>query len=48
MVRQDALAIRPMVYLTLSFDHRIIDGSVADQFMREVKQALESWDGPVV
>ena len=48
VVRQDAIAIRPMVYLTLSFDHRIIDGSVADQFMREVKQALETWDGPVV
>ena len=48
VVRQDAIAIRPMVYLTLSFDHRIIDGSVADQFMREVKQALENWDEPVV
>ena len=41
VVRQDAITIRPMVYLTLSFDHRIIDGSVADQFMREVKQVLE-------
>jgi len=47
VVRQDAIAIRPMVYLTLSFDHRIIDGSVADQFMREVKQALENWNEPV-
>jgi len=48
VVRQDAIAIRPMVYLTLSFDHRIIDGSVADQFMRQVKQALENWDEAVV
>jgi 2-oxoglutarate dehydrogenase E2 component (dihydrolipoamide succinyltransferase) len=48
VVRQDAVAIRPMVYLTLTFDHRVIDGSVADQFMRQVKQALEDWDEAVV
>jgi 2-oxoglutarate dehydrogenase E2 component (dihydrolipoamide succinyltransferase) len=48
VVRQDAVAIRPMVYLTLTFDHRVIDGSVADQFMRQVKQALENWDEAVV
>jgi len=30
--------------LTLGFDHRIIDGAVADQFMAQVKQALENWD----
>jgi len=48
VVRQDAIVIRPMVYLTLSFDHRSIDGSVADQFMREVKQVLENWDEPVM
>jgi len=30
--------------LTLGFDHRIIDGAVADQFMAHVKRALENWD----
>jgi 2-oxoglutarate dehydrogenase E2 component (dihydrolipoamide succinyltransferase) len=30
--------------LTLGFDHRIIDGAVADQFMAHIKRALESWD----
>ena len=48
VVRQDAIAIRPMVYLALSFDHRIIDGAVADQFTSRIKSALESWDEAVV
>ncbi|HET7841909.1 MAG TPA: 2-oxoglutarate dehydrogenase, E2 component, dihydrolipoamide succinyltransferase [Terriglobia bacterium] len=48
VVRQDAIAIRTMVYLMLSFDHRIIDGAVADQFMARVKSILENWDEPVV
>ncbi len=39
----DAIAIRPMVYLTLTFDHRVLDGATADGFMVEVKQALEGW-----
>jgi 2-oxoglutarate dehydrogenase complex dihydrolipoamide succinyltransferase (E2) component len=39
----DAIGIRPMVYLALSFDHRVIDGAVADQFMAEVKRQLEEW-----
>ena len=43
VVVHDAIAIRPMVYLALSFDHRVIDGAVADQFMAEVKQTLEGW-----
>ena len=33
-----------MVYLTLSFDHRVLDGAVADQFMGRIKAALEGWD----
>lgn len=37
----DALVIRPMCYLTLSFDHRLLDGAAADAFMRSVKGALE-------
>ena len=43
VVIEDSIAIRPMAYLALSFDHRIIDGAVADQFMSEVKQKLENW-----
>ena len=43
VVRDDAIAIRPMAYLSLSFDHRIIDGAVADQFMAGVKAKLEGW-----
>lgn len=37
----DAIAIRPMGYLSLSFDHRVIDGATADQFMTKVKDYLE-------
>ena len=44
VVIDDAIAIRPMAYLTLGYDHRIIDGAVADQFMSHVKHALENWD----
>jgi pyruvate dehydrogenase E2 component (dihydrolipoamide acetyltransferase) len=39
----DAIAIRSMVYLSLSFDHRVIDGAVADQAMASLKSKLESW-----
>jgi 2-oxoglutarate dehydrogenase E2 component (dihydrolipoamide succinyltransferase) len=38
---REALAIRDVVYLTLSFDHRLIDGAIADQFMSRVKTALQ-------
>jgi len=38
----DALAVRTMGYLALSFDHRLIDGAVADQFMAEIKKTLEA------
>jgi 2-oxoglutarate dehydrogenase E2 component (dihydrolipoamide succinyltransferase) len=43
VVVEDAIAIRPMAYLTLGYDHRLIDGAVADQFMSHVKQTLENW-----
>ena len=43
VVINDAIAIRPMVYLTLTFDHRVLDGAVADRFMRQVKETLENW-----
>jgi 2-oxoglutarate dehydrogenase E2 component (dihydrolipoamide succinyltransferase) len=43
VVINDAIAIRTMVYLVLSFDHRVIDGAVADQFMAALKSRLQSW-----
>jgi pyruvate dehydrogenase E2 component (dihydrolipoamide acetyltransferase) len=48
VVRHDAIAIRSMAYLVLSFDHRIIDGAVADQFMARLKSVLENWDEAVL
>jgi len=39
----DSIAIRSVVHLTLGYDHRIIDGAVADQFMLVVKKSLENW-----
>jgi 2-oxoglutarate dehydrogenase E2 component (dihydrolipoamide succinyltransferase) len=41
----DAIAIRPMVYLSLTFDHRILDGAVADYFLGKVVESLQHW-GP--
>jgi 2-oxoglutarate dehydrogenase complex dihydrolipoamide succinyltransferase (E2) component len=41
VVINDAIAIRPMCYLSLSFDHRVIDGATADQFMSKIKSYLE-------
>jgi pyruvate/2-oxoglutarate dehydrogenase complex dihydrolipoamide acyltransferase (E2) component len=43
VVINDAIAIRPMVYLGLTFDHRILDGAVADYFLGTVKYTLETW-----
>ena len=43
VVIDDAIGIRPIIMLSLSFDHRIIDGAVADQFMAEVQRQLEGW-----
>jgi pyruvate dehydrogenase E2 component (dihydrolipoamide acetyltransferase) len=39
----DSIAIRSLVHLTLGYDHRVIDGAVADQFMGLVKKTLENW-----
>ena len=39
----DSIAIRSLVHLTLGYDHRVIDGAVADQFMAHVKKTLENW-----
>jgi pyruvate dehydrogenase E2 component (dihydrolipoamide acetyltransferase) len=43
VVVDDAIAIRSMVYLTLSYDHRAVDGAIAHQFMSKVKHMLENW-----
>lgn len=43
VVINDAIAIRPMVYVSLTFDHRILDGSSADGFLQKVVEALENW-----
>lgn len=43
----DSIAIRSLVHLTLGYDHRIIDGAVADQFMALVKKTLGSWSEEV-
>ncbi|MGD8849115.1 MAG: dihydrolipoamide acetyltransferase family protein, partial [Anaerolineales bacterium] len=40
---EDVFAIRPMLYLSLTFDHRILDGAVADHFLGKVVQILETW-----
>jgi len=44
VVIDDAIAIRHMVYLSMSWDHRVIDGAIASQFLSLVKQNLETWD----
>ena len=41
VVVDDAIAIRPRAYLTLGYDHRLIDGAVADQFMSVLKKRIE-------
>ncbi len=43
VVIDDAIAIRSMVYLTLSYDHRVVDGAIAHQFMAKIKHTLENW-----
>ena len=44
VVVNDAIAIRSMMYLSMSYDHRVVDGAVADQFLGRVKKFLESFD----
>jgi len=43
-VINDAIAIRPMVYLSLTFDHRILDGASADGFLAKIVDILENWN----
>ena len=44
VVIDDAIAIRTMAYLTLGYDHRLVDGATGDQFMAEIKQQIEKFD----
>jgi pyruvate dehydrogenase E2 component (dihydrolipoamide acetyltransferase) len=44
VVIDDMIGIRLMGYLTLGFDHRLVDGAVADQFMADLKRSLETYD----
>jgi 2-oxoglutarate dehydrogenase E2 component (dihydrolipoamide succinyltransferase) len=48
VVIDDAIAIRSMVYLTLSYDHRAVDGAIAHQFMGKVKSSLEKWEEEIL
>ena len=48
MVVDDAIAIRSMVYLTLSYDHRVVDGAIAHQFVGKVKAYLEGWSEEIL
>jgi len=48
VVIDDAIAIRSICYLSLSFDHRLIDGALADQFTSKVKSVLENWSDEVL
>ncbi len=48
VVINDSIAIRSMCYVTLSYDHRVVDGAIAHQFLHKVKETLENWAEPVV
>ena len=48
VVINDAIAIRSICYLALTFDHRLIDGALADMFTGRVKQLLENWSDSVL
>jgi pyruvate dehydrogenase E2 component (dihydrolipoamide acetyltransferase) len=48
VVINDSIAIRSMCYVTLSYDHRVVDGAVAHKFLHKVKETLENWSEPVL
>ena len=48
VVVDDAIAIRSMCYVTLSYDHRVVDGAIAHQFLHKVKETLQNWSEPLV
>jgi 2-oxoglutarate dehydrogenase E2 component (dihydrolipoamide succinyltransferase) len=48
VTEDDAIAIRSVCYLALTFDHRLIDGALADQYVQKVKSVLENWTDEVL
>ena len=44
VVLDDAITIRLRAYMTIGYDHRVIDGAIADEFMQVVKKTIENWD----
>jgi 2-oxoglutarate dehydrogenase E2 component (dihydrolipoamide succinyltransferase) len=48
VVIDDAIAIRSMVYITLSYDHRVVDGATSHQFLAKVKHFLEAWNESIL
>lgn len=48
VVINDSIAIRSMCYVTLSYDHRVVDGAIAHQFLHKVKDTLENWTEPIL
>ena len=48
VVINDSIAIRSMCYITLSYDHPVVDGAIAHQFLHKVKESLENWSEPLL
>jgi 2-oxoglutarate dehydrogenase E2 component (dihydrolipoamide succinyltransferase) len=48
VVDGDAIAVRSVCYLALTFDHRLVDGALADQFVQKVKSVLENWTDEIL
>jgi pyruvate dehydrogenase E2 component (dihydrolipoamide acetyltransferase) len=48
VVINDSIAIRSMCYVSLSYDHRVVDGAIAHQFLHKVKDTLENWSEPLL
>jgi 2-oxoglutarate dehydrogenase E2 component (dihydrolipoamide succinyltransferase) len=42
---QDVIAIRPLMNITLTYDHRLVDGALAGRFLRDLRERLEAWEG---
>ena len=42
---EDVIAIRPIMNITLTYDHRLVDGAYAGRFLRDLRARLESWEG---
>jgi pyruvate dehydrogenase E2 component (dihydrolipoamide acetyltransferase) len=43
-IGEDVIAIRPIMNLTLTYDHRLVDGALAGRFLRDLREKLETWD----